>query len=59
MARELTREEKRAIHKLVKSLCANYDKDYGCLPLHCECFMHGEMLERGIVSLLPGGCFAY
>ena len=33
MARELTREEKRAIHKLVKSLCANYDKDYGCLPL--------------------------
>ena len=31
MARELTREEKRAIHKLVKSLCANYDKDYGCL----------------------------
>ena len=30
MARELTREEKRAIHKLVKSLCANYDKDYGC-----------------------------
>ena len=42
MARELTREEKRAIHKLVKSLCANYDKDYGCLPLDCECFMLGK-----------------
>ena len=42
MARELTREEKRAIHKLVKSLCANYDKDYGCLPLDCECYMLGK-----------------
>lgn len=42
MARELTREEKRAIHKLVKSLCTNYDKDYGCLPLDCECFMLGK-----------------
>ena len=42
MARELTREEKRAIHKLVKSLCANYDKDYGCLQLDCECFMLGK-----------------
>ena len=41
MARELTREEKRAIHKLVKSLCANYDKDYGCLPLDCPCYMLG------------------
>lgn len=42
MARELTREEKRAIHKLVKSLCANYDKDYGCLPLDCPCYMLGK-----------------
>ena len=42
MARELTREEKRAIHKLVKSLCANYDKDYGCLQLDYECFMLGK-----------------
>lgn len=50
MARELTREEKRAIHKLVKSLCANYDKDYGCLPLDCECFMLGKC----IASTSPG-----
>jgi len=42
LARELTREEKRAIHKLVKSLCANYDKDYGCLPLDCPCYMLGK-----------------
>lgn len=33
MSRELTREEKRAIRKLVFSLCANYDREYGCLPL--------------------------
>lgn len=39
MSRELTREEKAAIRKLVKSLCANYDRDYGCLPLDCECYM--------------------
>ena len=33
MARELTREEKAAIRKLVTRLCANYDRDVGCLPL--------------------------
>ena len=33
MSRELTRQEKTAIHKLVTKWCANYDKDYGCLPL--------------------------
>ena len=27
MSRELTREEKRAIRKLVFSLCANYDRE--------------------------------
>ena len=31
--RELTREEKAAIRKLVTRLCANYDREYGCLPL--------------------------
>ena len=35
MARELTREEKAAIRKLVTRLCANY----GCLPLDCPCYM--------------------
>ena len=39
--RELTGKEKRQIKKLVTSLCANYDKEYGCLPLDCECYMFG------------------
>lgn len=39
MERELTRRERAAIRKLVVSLCANYDKEYGCLPLDCECYM--------------------
>lgn len=30
--RELTREEKAVIRKLVTGLCANYDREYGCLP---------------------------
>ena len=39
MSRELTREEKTAIRRLVTSMCANYDREYGCLPLDCECYM--------------------
>ena len=39
MARELTREEKAAIRKLVTRLCANYDRDVGCLPLDYPCYM--------------------
>ena len=42
MSRELTREEKAAIRKLVTSMCANYDRGYGCLPLDCECYMLGK-----------------
>ena len=42
MARELTREEKRAIRALVTKWCANYDREYGCLPLECECYMFGK-----------------
>ncbi len=37
--REMTSTEKRAVKKLVVSRCANYDKEYGCLPLDCECPM--------------------
>ena len=38
--RELTREERREIKKLVVSMCANYDRQYGCLPLdHGRCYM--------------------
>ena len=42
MSRELTRLEKAAIRKLVTKWCANYDKDYGCLPLDCPCYMLGK-----------------
>ena len=40
-SRELTGREKQRIRKLVISLCANYDKEYGCLPLDCDCPMLG------------------
>ena len=39
--RELTAREKQHIRKLIISKCANYDKEYGCLPLDCECPMFG------------------
>ena len=38
-ARELTRVERASIRRLVKKWCANYDPEYGCLPLDCECYM--------------------
>ena len=37
--RELTGIERKAIRKLVVSRCANYDSDYGCLPLGESCYM--------------------
>lgn len=40
--RELTGSEKAAIRKLVTGMCANYDKEYGCLPLDCDCYMIGK-----------------
>ena len=39
--KELTPKEIRSIQKLVTAKCANYDKEYGCLPLDCECPMFG------------------
>lgn len=40
--REMTASERRKIKKLVVDLCANYDKEYGCLPLDCDCYMLGK-----------------
>ena len=40
--RELTREERDAIKKLVVKMCANYQRDYGCLPLEADCYMLGK-----------------
>ena len=54
MARELTREEKAAIRKLVTRLCANYDRD--ALPAAGLPLLYaGEVLDGGAVPLLPGG----
>ena len=39
--RELTGREKQRIKKLITSLCTNYDKEYGCLSLDCDCPMLG------------------
>ncbi|MEY8357338.1 cysteine-rich VLP domain-containing protein [Lachnospiraceae bacterium 54-53] len=39
-SRELTRGERAAIRRLVTSMCANYDSEYGCLPLdYGGCYM--------------------
>ena len=46
MSRELTREEKAAIRSLVVKWCANYDRECGCLPLDCECYMLGLPVRR-------------
>jgi len=40
--RELTRDECNAIRELVVSSCANYDQEYGCLPLENPCYMLGK-----------------
>ena len=40
--RELTRQERTAIRALVAKWCANYDRDWGCLPLECPCYMLGK-----------------
>ena len=45
--RELTTQERRSIRKLVTGRCANYDSEYGCLPLDCECPMLGIYYTNG------------
>ena len=37
--RELTRAELREMKQLAASMCANYDCDYGCLPLDGQCYI--------------------
>lgn len=38
--RELTRAELRDIRRLASAMCANYDRDCGCLLLDGRCYMH-------------------
>lgn len=40
--RELTREERGEIKRMVTGLCANYSRHYGCLPLDGACYMLGK-----------------
>ena len=57
--RELTGREKQTIRRLVKAMCANFDDEYGCLPLDSECFMFGKAYAGGALckwfrtALLP------
>ena len=45
--RELTGREKQAIQRLVKTMCANYCTEHGCLPLYCDCIMFGKAYSSG------------
>lgn len=60
--RELTRHERTAIRKLVTGMCANYDPDFGCLPLdYGGCYMldkwwtgsYCQYLQRAVLPLDP------
>ena len=43
MGRELTRDERKKIRRLVTAGCANYDSgEDACLPLDCSCYMLGK-----------------
>jgi len=37
--RELTRNELHDMRKLATDMCANYDREYGCLLLNDQCYM--------------------
>ena len=45
--RELTGRERQRIRRLVKAECANFDAEYGCLPLDSSCFMFGKAYSNG------------
>lgn len=56
MCRELTRDERKGIRKLVTEMCANYDRDYGCLlglgPPRKLC-LRGERRRNEMSELSP------
>ena len=54
MCRELTRDERKTIRRLVTGMCANYDSEYGCLPLDCPCYMPVPLLPGGGAASGPG-----
>ena len=43
VGRELARDERKGIRRLVTGWCANYDSGEDiCLPLDCSCYMLGK-----------------
>ena len=53
--RELTGKEKQEIRRLVKTMCANYDEKYRCLPLNGDCYMfYGYGYTNTAIKLLNG-----
>ena len=55
-SRELTGREKQRIKKLVTSLCANYDKEYGCLYVFlCQHLLHLFYQQR-TMQIFPQVC---
>ena len=72
-ARELTRAERNAIRNLTVGMCANYDREYGCLPLENPCYMLAKRWtgayciyfcnavlpnDRALEDALKGGAFS-
>ena len=59
--RELTREERVKIRKLVIGECAHYDYIDGCVPLACDCYMLNKWwtgsyclyFQRSVLPLNP------
>ena len=49
--RELTGRERQRIRRLVRAECANYDAEYGCLPLDSECYMFGKAFSHGAMCI--------
>ena len=49
--RELTRNEIKETRQLVTKWCANYDREYGCLPLDGACFMFGKAYAGGAMCI--------
>ena len=55
-SRELTRQERAAIRRLVTDLCANHDnQDRLCLPLDCPCYMLHKWWAGSFCRYFPGG----
>jgi len=45
--RELTRQERTSIKKLVSDMCANFDREYGCLLLGYDCYILSKWWTGG------------